>query len=398
VALVAVIGGVVAATAGALRFTDDSYLTPDGQVGKPYTHTFSAPPAGTSGAGCDPPYIFTVLNGSLPPGLSLGQSTGKVTGTPTQSGSYSFWVELRDDPSDKPWCNAEQPAEREFSIDILPGISIQNQTAKPGTIGQTYSEPLTAMTLTNTTTSPPTGNPATTAVWSLFSGSLPAGVTLAPSGLLAGVPTTEGSYTFVVRAELDPVRWDTETLTIVVRQPLAIKTTKPLGPTSATLVWEVGVPFAAKMSASGGSGTYTWIVAEGALPTGLGVSADGTITGAPQQSGATKATLRLADSEGRTLDYALTFGVAQRLAISTILLKPGKVGRVYKAKLATSGGIKPVSWKLKGVKPPKGLVFDRVAGTLTGIPTKAGVYRLTLEATDTLRVTAVKTLRLIVAP
>jgi hypothetical protein len=33
---------------------------------------------------------FALVSGSLPPGLSLNSATGQISGTPTQSGSYSF--------------------------------------------------------------------------------------------------------------------------------------------------------------------------------------------------------------------------------------------------------------------------------------------------------------------
>jgi hypothetical protein len=307
-------------------------------------------------------------------------------------------VELRDDPSGKPWCNAETPAEREFTIDILPGISIQNQTAKAGTLGQAYSEQLTATTVTNSTTSPPTGNPATTATWSIFSGALPPGVTLAANGLLAGTPTAEGSFTFVVRAELDPVRFDTETLSITVRQPLAITTAKPFLPDRVAAIWEVGVPFTSKLLPSGGSGTYTWTLTEGALPTGLALAADGTVTGTPSAAGVFRATIRLADTEGRTLDAPATFTVAQRLKVSTLLLKPGRVGRLYRAKLSATGGIVPKKWRVATGPLPRGIRLDRTLGVLAGVPTKPGSYRVTFEVVDGLKVTAKKTLRIVVAP
>lgn len=61
---------------------------PDGTVGTPYTYTFTAT-GGTS------PYSFYKLYGDLPPGLSLNNSTGELSGTPTASGTYGDSTVLR---------------------------------------------------------------------------------------------------------------------------------------------------------------------------------------------------------------------------------------------------------------------------------------------------------------
>src|SRR6185369_5742516 len=47
-----------------------------GQVGQPYNSSFIV----TGGVS---PYTFSIINGSLPPGLTLNPTTGALTGTPT---------------------------------------------------------------------------------------------------------------------------------------------------------------------------------------------------------------------------------------------------------------------------------------------------------------------------
>ena len=61
---------------------------PAGTQGAPYNQTVSA-------SGGTAPYSYTVLSGSLPPGLSLG-SGGGITGTPSAAGAYSFTVQATD--------------------------------------------------------------------------------------------------------------------------------------------------------------------------------------------------------------------------------------------------------------------------------------------------------------
>ncbi|HLG07291.1 MAG TPA: Ig domain-containing protein [Gaiellaceae bacterium] len=367
-----VLAGVFVTTAAALRFSDESYMVSQGVAGMPYSHTFSAPPSGTSGAGCDPPYIFRVLQGALPPGLSLGQTSGVVSGTPTQAGAWSFWVQLTDDPSGKEsWC-LPLSAEREFTISILPGLAITTTTAAPGTVGATYSVALA------------TDLPGQKA-WSVSSGALPAGLTLgAADGVISGTPTTAGSFPFVVKAVLDDKRSDTQDLTIVVRAPVEIAA--PPAPPS-----EVGVPFRLPLSASGGAGAYTWSVSGGALPRGLVLSADGTIVGTPSLAGRYAFTASASDTEGRVAVLPATLVVAPKLAISTLLLRQAKVGRLYRAKLATTGGVKPTKWRAFG-RLPRGIRLDRTLGVLSGTPTKPGRYRVTFKAVDALGVKSSKTL------
>jgi len=58
------------------------------EVNVPYQETIR-------GGGGSSPYTFTVVEGALPPGLSL-DSDGRLSGTPTQQGSFPFKVRVRD--------------------------------------------------------------------------------------------------------------------------------------------------------------------------------------------------------------------------------------------------------------------------------------------------------------
>lgn len=62
----------------------------DFTVGTPYIWTFQ----GTGGAGV-PYYRFTIVDGSLPAGLTMDEY-GRITGTPTEGGDHTFTVEMED--------------------------------------------------------------------------------------------------------------------------------------------------------------------------------------------------------------------------------------------------------------------------------------------------------------
>jgi hypothetical protein len=215
--------------------------------------------------------------------------------------------------------------------------------------------------------------------------------------LISGTPTTAGTYTFEVLAKMNgDTRSDTKVLGIVVRDPLSIVGSDPFTAARRAL-GEITAPFDAVLAASGGDGTYVWSLTSGALPPGLSM-VDGAIAGTPTTSGAYPFTVTVTDSEARVANYPARIVVAEKLAVSTLLLRPGKVGKLYAAKVATSGGVKPATWRIVVGPLPRGVRFDRTTGALYGIPTKPGRYRLTFEATDSLGVKATKRLAILVAP
>jgi hypothetical protein len=77
-----------------------------GTVGTPYSATLSA-------SGGTPPYTWTTTSGALPSGLSLS-SSGAITGTPSNTGSSSFTVQVTDSTTP-----TAQTATRTLSISVV---------------------------------------------------------------------------------------------------------------------------------------------------------------------------------------------------------------------------------------------------------------------------------------
>jgi hypothetical protein len=378
--------GVIAMPGSAASFDDSTpcpasgplLVCPAGQVGQPYNLQLIAR------QGCDL-YRWEIVNGSLPAGLSMS-SSGKITGVPTAATEVIPWVIVHDLlPSEGgySWCIGDNHSERQFVFRVGPGLSIQDQSVPGGTIGQAYSKQLTVWSVTGL--NPVQGGP-TAATWSIASGSLPPGVNFSSSGLLSGTPTSEGSYTFVVKAAGGGTSTDTETETLVVRQPIAF--------TAAVPKSEVGLPLTVKPTATGGSGTYTWSVSKGVLPTGVTLANDGTISGAPTLPGRYAFTLTVTDSESRSKSVDVTLVVKAKLAFKTLKLKNATAGVAYRSTIVTSGGVAPLTWTVRG-KLPKGFRIG-TTGLLFGTPTKAGTYRITVTVTDSLEAVAKKTLTLVV--
>ena len=91
---------------------------PTGTEGQPYSLTIylSPPEAGTRGEDFDCA-TFHVTSGTFPPGLSISDE-GYITGTPTQAGTYDFYLTVK---YDKPGC-AKAPSDDRFIININPGV------------------------------------------------------------------------------------------------------------------------------------------------------------------------------------------------------------------------------------------------------------------------------------
>jgi hypothetical protein len=76
-----------------------------GTLNAPYTATLEA-------AYGTPPYTWTVISGSLPPGLMLNQSTGQISGTPTATGLFNIRVRAADSSS------PQKTMTKNFSISV----------------------------------------------------------------------------------------------------------------------------------------------------------------------------------------------------------------------------------------------------------------------------------------
>ena len=74
---------------------------------------------------------------------------------------------------------------------------------------------------------------------------------------------------------------------------------------------DVDVAYSAQLTATGGTGAYSWSVTEGTLPDGLTMSAAGEFSGTPTALGSATFTVQVTDEASATHSRALTIVVAE---------------------------------------------------------------------------------------
>lgn len=201
------------------------------------------------------PATFSIIGGSLPDGIVMSQNgtTAFFTGIPTTAGASTFTLRATA-------ANGVS-ATRAYTITV---VGITTTSPLPNmTVGEAYSETLTAVGITGTV------------IWGIASGSLPDGLTLDPeTGTISGTPTDSDAAAFTVFVQ-NSERQCTKAFTLETGDCL-ITTTSPLP--SGT----VGVPYSDTLVATGITGPLTWSIIFGSLPTGLSLNAaTGEISGTP---------------------------------------------------------------------------------------------------------------------
>jgi len=265
-------------------------------IGQPCSMRFST----SDGAS---PHNF-IVKGAPPPGLTLDPN-GNLSGTPTATGAYSFSVAVTDARN----CSSERPytlvvnqssTSATGNPDAAPAgsaLAINPDTLPTGTAGLAYIQTLVASGV------------AMPFRFSVAGGSLPAGLTLAPSGSISGTPSAAGTSNFTALVTDRYGNTAMRDYTITVTPPCPKLSLSP----AKLQEGEIGEAYSHTLKADGGTGPFTFALVDGALPTGLMLDpATGSIRGKPQQAATSKFTVRVTDSGGCMGETAYSLKVATR--------------------------------------------------------------------------------------
>lgn len=238
---------------------------PEAVVGVPFDVQLSA----SGGTG---PYAFQVISGA--PSWLTPDSSGHLTGTPTEAGSHTLMISVFDSIGGNVTTTYPLVVTAPTSLMLAP-------TVPSAVTGRPYSARVVMGGIP----------PYTVAV----SGNLPAGLSFDANGNLSGTPTAQGQATVALLVT------DSNTPQGSVQGNLMITVTQlmPLAIASNDVTIYVKTDATATLEARGGVPPYRWALIEGALPVGfLFNPEEGKITGRAETTSTSSVTVAVTDSEG----------------------------------------------------------------------------------------------------
>jgi hypothetical protein len=336
---------------------------PSGTAGTQYFTTFSA-------AGGTPPYLWAATG--LPPGVGLNPNSGLVSGSPTQSGSYTVNVTLTD--------SSGQVKMAAFGVTIAPAppppVQITTTSLPNGTVGVFYAAQIGA--------TGGNGGPYTF----IAAGGLPPGLEVSNGGQLQGTPKAPGPFSFGVTASDSANNSASATISITILPAPLVITTGALS--NVAVGSSIGVAF----TATGGVPPLVFSLS-GTTPAGASFSSNGTLSGTATTAGSYSFSVTVTDSAKTTVSKGFTLVVTPApLTIATASLPNGQVGVAYAGQFAAAGGTSPYTWSGSA---GDGLSVSS-SGAVSGTPTAVGTFAVTVTVTDSLGVKTSGTFSVTVNP
>lgn len=332
-------------------------VAPDAIVGQSYTYKFNT-------IGADGPVKWDLTPDiDMPTGISF--SDGVLTGRPAKQGTFTFTL------SAKATVEAEDVTvfQRGSLTVAIPKLTLTTGCPLPGgSVGTPYMASFT------------TQSAISDVVWSVDNPySLPSGMRLFSSGLLAGVPLLPGTFGFNLRVQSAD---GSATQAAGMSCHVTIVPTELRLASGCALNATRGVPYLQTLKMDGGVGPYRFSLV-GQLPLGLGLTEDGSISGIPLVASYYPFDVIATDARGKSLTQSCTILSSDpAIAVTSVCPLPdATTGSPYSAALSAQGGSSPYVWAVaSGVLPP-GLVLSS-DGRIVGTPMATGAHGFRLVVAD----------------
>ena len=340
---------------------------PPGRIGEPYSFAFEA-----TG---NPAPKFRLNRGELLPGMELDETTGVLSGTPTDFGSQGLeviaWNEVGGGVCENDICEDRTVV----NLDIYgpPEWVVPAGAVQEGQVGIPYYFWFRALA---------DPNPG----YKVTDGDLPPGTELNPdNGALSGTPTVAGTYEFELTAT-NPEGSAARTFVVKVS---AEQTPAQLLTLAGDLrPGVVGMPYEFTFQAAGNPAPS--FAYSGDLPPGLDFDEEtGVLSGTPKTAGTwtfeVTASNRVKDDpKTSTGSYTVRIdpaGVPARLTTPEGALDAGQVGVTYNVRFEATGNPAP-TFEADPADLPPGLTLNGTTGVLSGTPLADGVFAFEVTAVN----------------
>ncbi|MBI4850749.1 MAG: putative Ig domain-containing protein [Acidobacteria bacterium] len=336
---------IIIGLAGSITFSPNQL--PDATQGIAYNQSFTA-------EGGQPTYTYMLTEGSLPSGLNLSP-LGGITGTPTESGVFTFSITLTDAQNNT--------IKQDYTIKVVSNcasISLSPTTLQTGKTRIDYAQPLIA-----------SGGNAPYR-FAITSGSLPGGLKLSENGFISGTATTVGNFTFVVTVtDANNCTFSQGYNLTIFDNILVLPETLPNG--------RVGDFYNLPIIANGGAGNYTFTI--DSAPSGFSLSSSGQFSGTPDTAGKFSFTVTAKDRNGLTGSRTYTIIICGNIFFNQSSLLPNAtINAQYQQSITADGSGAPYNFSVQNGLPT-GLTISP-NGLITGKPIASGNFLFSVIATD----------------
>ena len=296
----------------------------------------------------------------LPAGLSYDYDSFdevvRISGTPTEGGKFSVKMTAT---------NVQGKGSKSAKIVVNFPPEIQGIELAEAYTGKSYTAKFKAEGTKKIT-------------WAVESGDLPTGLTLkAANGQIKGKPTQGGTYSFYIVAT-NPYGSDARSVDLVVN------VTPPKISTSSLKKGKYNKAYSVKIKTKDGT-PDSWSI-DGDLPEGITFT-DGVFSGTPTEAFNESITVT-ASNEGGSSSKTYTLVITPDAPkVTTASLPNGTLGQAYSAVLEAEG-TPPIKWGWSGY--PAGLTLNKETGEISGTPTKAGTFKITVYAENSAKIVSKK--------
>jgi Putative Ig domain len=202
-------------------------------------------------------------------------------------------------------------------------------------------------------------------------------MTLNPTtGVIAGTPTTPGTYNATIT--LTNASGGTTTVPVQIVVPVPITASY----TNATTI--AGTALTVTPSVTAGGPITGATLASGTLPAGMTLNANGTLTGTPTVPGTYNLTVTVRNASGGTTTIPVTItvlGAPTALNYTTPVTYTSGVAISNNAPAPTGGPV--TSYSVTAGTLPPGLTLNPTTGVISGTPTTPGTYSVTVTGSST---------------